>query len=128
MSIFAGILFACALPASALDDWQPITPEDLKLTSEQAGNAEAIILYHEVTSDDIKKHRTEYVRIKVLTEKGKRYADVEVLYHSRRDFGTNITDLKARTISPDGTITHFSGEVFDKTVIKGSGLKLKAKS
>src|SRR5215510_5004722 len=122
------MLLVWVRPASAVDDWQPITQEDLKLTSEQAGNAEAIILYHEETSDDVKKHRTEYTRIKILTEKGKRYADVEVLYHSRGDFGTHITDLKARTISPDGSITHFSGEVFDKTVIKGSGLKLKAKS
>ncbi|HEY6971098.1 MAG TPA: DUF3857 domain-containing protein [Candidatus Angelobacter sp.] len=126
--LFFGMFLLCVPRASALDDWQPITAEDLKLTSADAGNAEAIILYHEVTSDDTKKHRTEYKRIKILTEKGKRYADVEIFYGQERNFGTHITDLKARTISPDGKITPFSGEVFDKTVIKGHGLKYQVKS
>lgn len=129
----AGILasaFLCAVPvASACDDWQPITPEELKMTSADAGNAEAIILYHEYSSDDNRRHATEYKRIKILTEQGKRYADVEIRYGGRQwHFGTNITDIKARTISPDGKIIPFSGEVFDKTVVKGHGLKYQAKS
>ncbi|HEY6250822.1 MAG TPA: DUF3857 and transglutaminase domain-containing protein [Candidatus Angelobacter sp.] len=127
-----GILAVALLFASpslfALDDWQPITQEDLKLTSEQASNAEAIILYHESISNDVKKDSHEYWRYKILTEKGKRYADVEIQYHARNHFGTQVLELKARTISPDGHITNFSGEVFDKTLIKGHGLKVKVKA
>lgn len=128
-----GILFALLLllsvrPASAQSDWQPITPEELKMTSAQAGNADAIILYHESTSDDTRKSSFEYKRLKVLTEAGKRYADVEIEYGSSGHFGSNITDVKARTISPDGKITPFSGQVFDKTVVKGHGLKVQIKS
>lgn len=127
--ILASVSFCAAPVASALDDWQPITPEELKMTSADAGNAEAIILYHEYSSDDNKRHAIEYKRIKILTEKGKRYADVEIPYGGRQwHFGTNITDLKARTISPDGKITPFSGEVFDKTVVKSHGLKYQVKS
>jgi len=121
-------LFFAIPPLSALDDWQPITPDELKMTSAQAGNADAIILYHELTSDDTRKHRIEYKRIKILTEKGRRYADVEVAYSKEGHFGTQILDLKARTISPDGKITPFSGEVFDKTIVKGHGLKVQVKS
>ena len=120
----------CAIPlASALDDWQPITPEELKMTSAQAGNADAIILYHESTSDDNRKSGTEYKRIKILTEQGKRYANVEIPFGGRQGhFGIHIIDVKARTISPDGTITPFSGEVFDKTIVKGHGVKFQEKS
>lgn len=131
LCVLACILFL-ASPIFAFDDWQPITQDDLKLTSAQAGNAEAIILYHEYASDDSKKSRHEYWRYKILTEKGKRYADVEVRYYSTNHFGshfgTHVYDLKARVISPDGKITPFSGEVFDKTVVKGHGLKYKVKA
>jgi hypothetical protein len=122
------LLFLAALPLHAFDNWQPITPDDLKLTSAQAGNAEAIILYHEVSSDDTRKSRTEYKRIKILTEKGKRFADVEIPYAKEGEFGTQIVDIKARTVSPDGKIIPFSGQIFDKTIVKTHGLKVKAKT
>ena len=128
LGILAGVLFLASSSMFAFDDWQPITQEDLKLTSEKAGNAEAIVLYHESISNDIRKDRDEYWRIKILTEKGKRYADVEIPYHTKDHFGTHVTGVKARTISPDGTITPFSGETFDKTIVKGHGLKVQVKA
>src|SRR5437660_12579915 len=105
LSTLALFLFLTSRSLPALDDWRPITPEDLKMTSEQAGNAHAIVLYHEVTSDDIHKHRMEYKRIKILTEKGKAYADVNIPYGRDGHFGTQIVDVKARTIDSDGKIT-----------------------
>jgi hypothetical protein len=117
-----------AVPLLVADDWQPITQEDLKMTSADAGNAEAIILYHEFSSDDGRRHQIEYERIKILTEKGKRYANVEIRYGQSGRFGTQIVEIKARTISPDGRVTPFSGEVFDKTVVKGHGLTERVKS
>lgn len=132
LGILAGVLLLASPALFALDDWQPITQDDFGLTSAQAGNAEAIILYHEYASDDTKKARHEYWRYKILTEAGKRFADVEVLYYSTNHFGshfgTHVYDLKARVVSPDGKITPFSGEVFDKTVVKGHGLKYKVKA
>lgn len=128
-AIVLACLCVCVVhPVRVFAQWQPISPEDLKLTSAQAGNAEAIILYHEETSSDIKKSRSIYMRIKILTEKGKRYADVEIPYRKEGDFSTQIIDVKARTISPDGKITPFSGETFDKTIVKTHGLKYKAKT
>src|ERR1700746_415626 len=100
-SVFAGILLLMSGPLFAFDDWQHITQDALKMTAAQAGNAEAIILYHESISDDGKKDRREYWRYKILSEKGKRLADVEIPYYSTKHYGNHITDLKARVISPD---------------------------
>jgi hypothetical protein len=115
------------LPLHA-DNWQPISPDDLKMTSQQAGGAEAIILYHESSSDDVRKSRSEYKKIKIFSEKAKRFADVEIPYAKEGLFSSQIIDIKARTIGPDGKITPFSGEIFDKTIVKSQGLKYKAKT
>lgn len=123
----ATCLWLAVVPLRAAD-WQPITQDDLKLTSAQAGNAEAIILYHEYSSDDARKSSTDYIRIKILTEKGKRYADVEIPYSREGLFSTQIIDVKARTIAPDGSITPFSGQIFDKTVVKAHDVKFKEKA
>jgi len=112
-------------PASCLDDWQPVRQEDLKMTSQDAPGSSAIILYHEEDSDDNRNTSSKYTRIKILTEKGKEYADVELPYWGN-DF--HIVDIKARTIAPDGSITPFTGKAFDKTIVKGQGVKYLAKS
>ncbi|HJX82993.1 MAG TPA: DUF3857 domain-containing protein, partial [Candidatus Angelobacter sp.] len=127
--VFLGVLTVlfCVVSrsASAMDDWQPITPEDLKMTSKDAAGANAVILYHEELSDDNKNTRIKYTRLKIMTEKGKDYADVELRYWGN-DF--HIIDLKARAIAPDGTITPFNGKAFDKTIVKGRGLQYLAKT
>jgi hypothetical protein len=117
----------CIAPHSlfALDDWQPVTQEDLKLTSADVHGANAIILYREEVSDDNRRSRTEYIRTKILSEKGKDYANVELVYSGKY---FHINDLKARAIAPDGTITPFTGKAFDKTIVKGQGVKYLAKS
>src|SRR6516162_266051 len=62
------------------DDWKPISPEELKMTSVlEAPGAPAVILYREVNRDDGRTpHEDNYVRIKVLTEEGRKYANVEI--------------------------------------------------
>jgi hypothetical protein len=98
------------------DDWPPITPEELSMTNlpEQPG-AVAVVLRREEVSDDPRNHRTVYVRIKVLTEPGRRYADVEIPY-SRRHF--KIYDVSGRTVHSGGTIVMFSGKPFDKVMVR----------
>lgn len=121
-----GFLFLIAAsPLFAMDDWLPITPEDQKITVQSANGADAIILYHEETSDDNTRHRYVYIRVKVLTEKGKSQANVEIPYDAEY---TGISDIKGRTIAPDGTITPFTGKAFNATVVKGHGIKYRAKT
>ena len=86
----------------AFDDWQPINPDELKMTADAAHQGDAIILYHEETADDMTRHRYVYKRLKVLTEKGKDRASVEIPYDAKY---VGVADIRARTLAPDGTIT-----------------------
>jgi hypothetical protein len=64
------------------DEWLPISQEELKMTSEpKAPGAPAIILYHQVDRDDSNPkipHEYNYVRKKIFTEEGRKYADVDI--------------------------------------------------
>ena len=96
--ILVGIL-TFAVPALA--QFQPPTGEELKMTAEpKAPGAAAIYLYREEKVDDSLHYHSLFVRIKVLTEKGKELATVSVPY-LRSTF--KITDVRARTIHADGT-------------------------
>jgi hypothetical protein len=108
-----------------VDDWQPILPEELKMTADPAHPTDAVILYHEEMTDDNGAHSSTYKRVKILTEKGKELANVAIRYDGAN---IHVIDVKARTIAPDGTITPFSGKVFDSTIVKGHGLKYLAKT
>jgi len=117
------------ITARAGEGFQPISPEELKMTSEPlAPGAPAIILYREVDRDDSGRgtvHENNYYRIKLLTEEGRRYANIEI------PFLKNIEDanhIRARTIRPDGSVVDFDGEVFEKSLMKTRGLKYLAKT
>ncbi|HLW55609.1 MAG TPA: DUF3857 domain-containing protein [Candidatus Angelobacter sp.] len=127
-SLLAGVFVVLVFSTrnlSCLDDWQPISPEELKMTADAAHPYDAIILYHEELSDDMQGHSFVYKRVKVLTEKGKRLADVEIEYDAA---DVHVNDIKARTVAPDGTITVFNDKVYDRTVVKGRGIKYLAKT
>lgn len=113
---------------SAADEWQPITPEELKMTSvPEAPGAPAVYLYRQVDRDDSSRaaHEYNYARIKILTEEGRKYADVEIPFFKEQG---DVHTIKARTIRPDGSIVNFEGKAFDKTIVKAKGLKYLAKT
>ena len=98
-------------------DWPPISAEELKMTElPQHKGAPAVVLLREEVADDTNNYHSVYMRIKVLTEAGRRYADVEVPY-SRRGF--RIDSISGRTIHADGSAVPFDGKTFDKVVVKG---------
>jgi len=116
-------------PVSAGEEWQPITPEELKMTSEpKAPGAPAIILYRQVDRDDSSArtpHEYNYVREKIFTEEGRKYADVEIpIVKGRWD----IHNIRARTVRPDGSIVNFDGKVYEKEIVKARGIKYLAKT
>lgn len=107
----------------------PVTPEDLKMTSDPlAPGAPAIILYRQVDRDDTghTAHEVNFVRIKIFKEEGRKYGDVEVPFF--KENGNNIVNVHARTIRPDGSEVSFQGKVFEKTIEKSKGVKLLAKT
>jgi hypothetical protein len=120
----AVVCLASSYSVLAFDDWQPINPEELKMTADAAHQGDAIILYHEETADDMSRHRWVYKRLKVLTEKGKDRASVEIPYDAKY---VGISDIRARTIAPDGAITPFAGKAFNSTIVKAHGVKYLAK-
>jgi hypothetical protein len=108
--------------------FQPVSPDELKMTSEpKAPGAPAIILYRQVDRDDQTPdaHENVYMRIKILTEEGRKYGDIEIRFWKEY---SNIVNLHARTIKPDGTIVDFKGTPFDKEIMKGRGVRYKAKT
>jgi Domain of Unknown Function with PDB structure (DUF3857)/Transglutaminase-like superfamily len=135
--LFAVILCACwtahfagskssrfSIVATA-DDWQPINPDELKMTSvPEAPEAAAVCLYRQVDRDDIANHEVNYLRIKILKEEGRKYADIEIPFLKDN---SDVFNVKARTIRPDGTISNFQGKPVEKMIVKAKGVKYLAK-
>ena len=124
------LLFVAAtmrrVPQVSADDWLPISPEELKMTSvPEAPGSPAVYLYRQVDRNDQESHEYNYVRIKILTEEGRKYADVEIPFFKESG---DIRNIKARTIRPDGTIAGFDGKIYEKTIVKARGLKYLAKT
>lgn len=118
-------LGALSVSAQAFE-WQPITPEEVKLTSEpSAPRAPAIYLYREVDRDDSNYTEVDYYRIKILTDEGRKYGDVEIPYVKDTE---SVGSIEARTIRKDGSIVEFNGTVYDKTLVKTRGVKYLAKT
>jgi len=131
-SFVSFLIVAIAATALAPAAWgigfQPVSQDELKMTAEpKAPGAPAIILYRQVDRDDrgLTKHEDVYFRIKILTEEGRKYADVEIPY--RKDEGS-LAGIHARTIRPDGSIVDFGGKAFDKRIVKARGVKILAKT
>lgn len=125
LSLFAGLLY---LQVCAADEWKPVTPEELKMTSvPEAPGAPAVYLYHQVDRDDSGQATSEYnyVRIKILTEEGRKYGDIEIPFVKGR---TSVSSIRARTIHPDGSIVNFDGKVYENTVVKSKTYKYLAKT
>jgi hypothetical protein len=119
-------LFNVVPSVRAGEDWLPITPEELKMTSEpKAPGVPAIYLYRQVDRDDAQFHENDYARIKILTEEGRKYANVEIPFV--KGFG-NIKGIRARTIHPDGSVVNFNGQVFDKMIVKAKGVRVLVKT
>jgi hypothetical protein len=69
--LFVGAAVRRTQPVSAGDEWQPISQEELKMTSvPEAPGAPAVYLYRQVDRDDSNRtpHEYNYARIKILTE------------------------------------------------------------
>jgi len=120
--------------AFAADQWTKPTAEELAIKSVPGvPGAPAMVLFREeITKDDI--HVVQhYNRIKILTEKGKEYANVELNYvqtdgdgfYSGNDL--TVGDITGRTIHADGTVIPFTGKPYLKTLEKGDGYKVQSR-
>jgi hypothetical protein len=126
--IFLALAMLFCARISEGDEWLPVTPEELKMTSEpKAPGAPAVILYRQVDRNDSDRAATEYnyVRIKILTEEGRNHANVDIPFKKGLE---NVSGIRARTIRPDGSIANFDGKVYEQTIEKTRGTKYLAKT
>ncbi len=131
------IVLLASLPgalAFGADQFQKPTPEELAMKSLPGyPGAAAVVLYREEITKDDMHSVLHYDRIKVLTEEGKKYANVELGYVSTSNTyewngdDKTVESIIGRTIHPDGTVIPFTGKPYLKTMVKTEGAKYQAK-
>jgi hypothetical protein len=129
----AAIAAFLAIPAFSLfareprvDDFRTATPEELAMKSVAfAPGASAVILDWVQWHDDTNFRQSEYVRVKILSEEGKKYGDIEIPYIPLL---TNLDKVEARTTKPDGTIVPFTGKIYEKLIVKTGGVRMISKT
>jgi hypothetical protein len=112
----AALIFAALSPVLLFAQFQQPTDEELKMTADpKAPGAAAVYLDIEEIANDPMHYQSTYARIKVLSEKGKELATVELPY-LKGSF--KVADIKGRTIHPDGTIVPLTVKPEDLMVAK----------
>lgn len=114
---------------SKTQDFRAATPEELamKSVSGDAG-AEAAVLDWVRIDDDTASNSSEYYRVKIFSEEGKKHAEIEIAYAPGYPLYSRVTDISARTIRPDGTIVPFDGKIYDKVLYKKRRSAIRAKA
>jgi hypothetical protein len=119
-------VLAANSPAPGQQDWPPVTDGELGMKDcPQHPGAPAVFLYRELISDENNFTVSLYCRLKILTPAGKERANIEIPFVKG---SSKIEDLKARVVQPNGTVTPFAGQVFEKTAIRAGGYKVKVMS
>lgn len=130
-SLLVAVCFLWAMSAVPLASGQelpnlpPLTPADLALKDNPAAaGSAAMILYCAVDTDNTKSTETESIRIKVFRDEGRKYANVEIPYY---DKATQVEDIEARTVGPDGKISAFTDQIYDREIMKAKKFRVNAK-
>ncbi len=119
------VFLALASPGLVCAQFQQPNDEELKMTADpKAPGAAAVYLDIEEIANDPIHYQSYYARIKVLTEKGKELATVELPYLKG---GFKITDIKGRTIHPDGTVIPLTVKPEDLLVAKDGEMQVQRK-
>jgi hypothetical protein len=116
------ILGALAVPGVMWAQFQEPTADELKMTSDpKAPGAAAVYLYKEESNDEEQHTVTYYCRIKVLSEKGKELATVQIPYVHGLDI---VTDVQGRTIHADGKKAELTAKPSDLMDVKDKAIQL----
>jgi transglutaminase-like putative cysteine protease len=122
--LLASMFAAVSAHGQHSEDWLPITAQDLAFKDVPGDRgAAAVQLYYADFRDDNQRYQFIYRRIKVLTESGRKFANVEIPIQQQY----SITDIQARSIHPDGSVVNFTGKPFEKVIAKKHEDKFLAK-
>src|SRR5215470_13060876 len=101
--------------AQDLPNLPPLTKEELTLKDvPEAKGAPAVILFNAVETDNTKSSETHSVRMKVLREEGRGYADLKISYPNKE---IRVEDIRARSISPDGKTIELADQIYDQEIM-----------
>jgi hypothetical protein len=136
MLVLCCLILAAPQAARAGDEWKNWRPIDQSVFSlkepvvEKDADAEALFwevrMADEAVFGTIHTVLNHYIRIKVFTERGREsQSKIDIPFGKDEQ----IKDLAARTIKPTGEIIELKKEdIFERTIVKASGVKIKAKS
>jgi hypothetical protein len=119
------LLFPVGYVFAATPKWTTPTAEELTMTEQKgAPNAELVYLDREEITDDREETFTFYNRIKLLSDKRKDRAKVELRYFVQANGkGTAIASFSGRTIHADGTVLLMTEEPTEEVVFQGPDSK-----
>ena len=121
LSLFVILFLGGMVSRAAAAEWPAITADEKSMTSvPQQADAPAVILYREENTDDTKNFHTVYVRLKILTEAGRKYADVEIPV-GRNPF--TISQVSGRTVHADGSVIPLEDQPVDKIALRDHGVR-----
>ena len=122
----AALFMGCAVSPSAAADWPPISPEEMSMTGiPQQPGAAAVVLIRQETDNDLLHYHSVFMRIKILTEAGRKYANVELPYNRHH---SGIAAVSGRTVHADGSIVTMQTKPMDKVLLKEHGVRVYVKS
>lgn len=111
--------------AQEIPNLPALTPAELQMTdNDKQPGSFAMILCFAVETDNIKSTETRSMRIKVFKDEGKKYANVEIPYVEKY---SDVQEIVARTIAPDGKVTPFTDQIFDREIVKAKKFRYHAK-
>ncbi|MGP0007338.1 MAG: DUF3857 domain-containing protein [Methylocella sp.] len=126
-------LVIAASHALCAEDWKPIDPADLTRKTavvEKDADAEAVFwevrIGDELANREPRTVRSQYIRIKILTNRGRdRWSTVTIPILPRH----RITGVEGRTIQPDGSVLELKKEaIFERDLSKTGDLRVKSLS
>jgi hypothetical protein len=121
----AGLLLIPLLAAAEARPWLPVDPKDLQMKElKQIPGAQAALLYYADEIDDAGHNEFFYSRIKIFSDGGKQYANVEIPLLEK----FSIEDLSARTIHADGKIVEMTARPYEKVVLKGKRVRVRVQA
>jgi hypothetical protein len=108
------------------DNGNTPTPEELKMISDPAAPGGAVICLSMDVRDDHAKTETHsiYVRLKILNDKGREYADVEIPYTAGVSGSKRLRGARSAPTAPSSRLPL---KPYDEVTEKGKFFKKKAK-
>ena len=91
----------------------------------QQPGAAAVILYREEITNGETFATSVFKRLKVLTDAGREYSNIEIPFVTG---STKITGIQARVVPPEGPAREFGGQIFDKTAVRFRKMRVATKT